>query len=271
MFKRITIAYSIINNRNRGVIPNIAPKLFSKRYFTKDMSQRKVAVIVGAGPGLGNSCARKFASQGYAVALVARSADKLKVLEDEINKSGAQAISVAADATKEADVKKAFDQIKAWGNIEVLVYNAGSFKMASLGDVSSEEFEQHWRINCLGGFNASHQVLADMAKQGHGTIIFTGATASLRGGSKFALLAVGKFGLRALAQSMAKEYGPQGVHVVHAIIDGMIDTDRVRGMVGDKPDFVSPEVIADTYWYLHSQPKQGWVHEIDIRSGSEKW
>jgi NAD(P)-dependent dehydrogenase (short-subunit alcohol dehydrogenase family) len=89
--------------------------------------------------------------------------------------------------------------------------------------------------------------------------------------SKFALLAVGKFGLRALAQSMAKEYGPQGVHVVHAIIDGMIDTDRVRGMVGDKPDFVSPEVIADTYWYLHSQPKQGWVHEIDIRSGSEKW
>lgn len=178
----------------------------------------KVAAILGVGPGLGAAIARRFAREGFAVALMARREESLDGVKKEIEAGGGKALPVPADATDPSSVEAAFEKVKSGlGGPEVFVYNAGAFQMGGILDLSPEKFDECFRANCAGAFYASRQVLPAMVEEGRGTILLTGATASLRGSARFSALAVGKFGLRALAQSMARELGPQGVHVAHIV------------------------------------------------------
>lgn len=238
------------------------------------MSESKVAVVLGVGPGLGAAVAHRFASEGFALGLMARSEEKLTAIQKEIEKGGGTALSIPADATDPTSVSSAFRKVmQQLGPPEVFVYNAGAFQMGGILEITPEQFEYNWKINCFGAFVSVQQVLPAMVERGRGTILFTGATAALKGSARFAGLAVGKFGLRALAQSLAREFGPQGIHVAHIIIDGMIDTPRVRGMAPDreKHTLLSPEAIAETYWQLYLQDATAWTLEIDLRPAVEKF
>lgn len=238
------------------------------------MSESKVAVVLGVGPGLGATVARRFASEGFALGLMARSEEKLTPIQKEIEEGGGTALSIPADATDPASVSSAFAQVmQQLGPPEVFVYNAGAFQMGGILEITPEQFEYNWKINCFGAFVSVQQVLPAMVERGRGTILFTGATAALKGSARFAGLVVGKFGLRALAQSLAREFGPQGIHVAHIIIDGMIDTPRVRGMAPnrEKHTLLSPEAIAETYWQLYLQDATAWTLEIDLRPAVEKF
>lgn len=238
------------------------------------MSESKVAAVLGVGPGLGAAIARRFAREGFAVGLMARSEEKLTSLQTEIEKDGGTALSISADATDPASVTLAFAQVQQkLGNPEIFVYNTGAFQMGGILEITPEQFENNWKANCFGAFLSAQQVLPVMVERGRGTILFTGATASIKGSARFAGLAVGKFGLRALAQSLAREFGPQGIHVAHIIIDGMIDTPRVRGMAPDreKQTLLSPEGIAETYWQIYLQDPTAWTLELDLRPAVEKF
>ena len=238
------------------------------------MNERKVAVVLGVGPGLGAAVARRFAREGFAVGLMARGKDKLTPVQAEIEKDGGTALSIATDATNPASVAAAFAQVRdQLGAPEVFVYNAGAFQMGGILEVTPEQFEQCWKANCFGGFLGAQQVLPAMVARRRGTILLTGATGSLRGGAQFACLAVGKFGLRALAQSLAREFGPQGIHVAHIIVDGQIDTPRLRAMAPDRAThtLLSPAAIAETYWQLHVQDATAWSLELDLRPAVEKF
>ena len=235
---------------------------------------QKVAVVVGVGPALGGAVARRFAREGFAIGLVARTDDALRPLEKEIVASGGIAKGVLADATDPASIAAAFAKLRATlGSVDVLVYNAGAFQMGNVLDVSPAEFERCWKANCFGGFLSAREVLTPMIERGRGTILFTGATASLRGGARFSCLAVGKFGLRALAQSLAREVGPLGVHVAHIIIDGQIDTPRIREMNPNREDhtMLSTDALSETYWQLHAQHPTAWTFELDVRPSVEKF
>ena len=171
-------------------------------------------------------------------------------------------------------MKTAFEQVKTQLNPpDVLVYNAGLFQVGGILELTPEQFENAWKVNCFGAFLGAQQVLPAMLERGRGTILFTGATAALKGSARFAGLAVGKFGLRALAQSLAREFGLQGIHVAHIVIDGMINTQRVRSMLPDREDhtLVEPESIAQLYWQLHLQDKSAWTLELDLRPAVEKF
>jgi NAD(P)-dependent dehydrogenase (short-subunit alcohol dehydrogenase family) len=238
------------------------------------MSERKVAVVLGVGPGLGAAAARRFARAGFAVGLMARGQDKLTPVQQDIEKAGGAALSVPTDATDTASVTAGFNQVREkLGPPDVFIYNAGAFAMGGILDITPEQFEQCWKANCLGGFLGAQQVLPNMVKSGHGTILLTGATASIRGGARFSCLAVGKFGLRALAQSLAREFGPQGIHVAHIIIDGQIDIERPGRDASQrsKHTMLSPEAIAESYWQLHSQDATAWALELDLRPAVEKF
>jgi NAD(P)-dependent dehydrogenase (short-subunit alcohol dehydrogenase family) len=232
----------------------------------------KTAAILGVGPGLGAAVARRFAQQGFAVALMARREESVSSVRGEIEDSGGAALSVSADATDPASVSAAFGRVRGeLGDPEVFVYNAGAFQMGGILDLSPEKFDECFKANCAGAFYAAQQVLPAMVEAGRGTILLTGASAALRGRARFSALAVGKFGLRALAQSMAREFGPQGIHVAHAVIDGQIDTPRVREMSPGREDhtLLSPDAIAETYWQLHSQDRTAWTLELDLRPAVE--
>jgi len=189
------------------------------------MSEKpRVAAIVGVGPGLGRALALRFAQGGLAVALVARREESLRPVQAELTAMGGVSRSFACDAADETSVRETFARVREeLGAPDVLVYNAGAFQMGGVMDLLPNDFERAWRVNCLGALLAAQAVLPHMLEEGKGTLIFSGATASIRGSARFAGLAVGKFGLRALAQSMARELGPMGIHVAHVIIDGVID------------------------------------------------
>jgi NAD(P)-dependent dehydrogenase (short-subunit alcohol dehydrogenase family) len=230
--------------------------------------------VLGVGPGLGAAVARRFAREGHAVALMARSAKSREPVHAELSAAGARTLSVDVDATDAASVAAGFDRAKReLGHADVFVYNAGAFEMGGVLDVSPEAFDRCFRANCAGAFYAVQRVLPDMIAQKRGTVLLTGATASLRGSARFACLAVGKFGLRALAQSVAREVQPLGIHVAHVVIDGQIDTPRARGMFPgrDPRTYLSPDAIAETYWHLHTQDPTAWTLEIDLRPTSEKF
>jgi NAD(P)-dependent dehydrogenase (short-subunit alcohol dehydrogenase family) len=202
--------------------------------------------------------------------------DKLKVVEESIRNTGnnSKVFSVAADATNEQSVKDAFASIRDnLGEVDVLVYNAGGgFKRASIVDLTVADFENNWRASTLGAFLASREVLPNMEKQKSGTIIYTGATASLRGGALLGAFAQSKFSLRAFAQSVAREYQPKGVHVAHVIIDGMVDLESTKKFVNaPEENFISPAAVAETYWSLHSQHPSAWTHELEVRPYVERW
>jgi NAD(P)-dependent dehydrogenase (short-subunit alcohol dehydrogenase family) len=234
----------------------------------------KVAAVLGVGPGLGAAVARRFAREGFAVALMARNEESVDGARQDIEGMGGKALPVATDATDPLSVEAAFGRVREeLGDPEVFAYNAGAFQLGGILEVEPDRFDECFRANCAGAFYAARQVLPAMVEGGRGTILLTGATAALRGSARFAALAVGKFGLRALAQSMAREFGPQGIHVAHVIIDGQINTPRVREMSSDREDhtMLSPDAIAETYWQLHSQDPTAWTLELDLRPAVESF
>jgi NAD(P)-dependent dehydrogenase (short-subunit alcohol dehydrogenase family) len=234
----------------------------------------KVAAVLGVGPGLGAAIARRFAGEGFAVALMARREESVAAVREEIADSGGEALPVATDATDPDSVAAAFEQVRAeLGDPEVFVYNAGAFQMGGVLEVSPAKFDECFRANCAGAFYAARQVLPAMVEAGRGTVLLTGATASMRGSARFSALAVGKFGLRALAQSMAREFGPQGIHISHIIVDGQINTPRMREMAPDREEhtLLSADAIAETYWQLHSQDRTAWTQELDLRPAVESF
>jgi len=238
------------------------------------MKKNRVVAVAGAGPGLGASVARRFAKEGYTAALVARTQSKLEEIQNEIEALGQCALPFTADLTSEKELERVFHEIsEKAGTIDVLVYNAGDFKMQSLLDIDPEGFKRSWEINCLGAFLCSKLALPPMIENKRGTIIFTGATASKRGSAMFARLAVGKFGLRALAQSMAREFGPKGIHVTHVVIDGQIATPFYLETQPERDPrtLLSPESIAEQYWQLHLQGRTSWTLELDLRPSVEKF
>ena len=227
------------------------------------MAEKGIALIVGVGPGLGASLARCCAAAGMNVAMAARDGGRIEPLAGELSKPGVAVRAYDCDAAVEKDVEALFRRVKAdFGEPNLVVYNPGGFVRRSVLDSEADEFERSWRILCLGGFLVGRAAARSMvARAGGGgtggTVIFTGATASLRGSANCANFAVGKFGLRALSQSMARELGPKGVHVAHVVIDGII------GKAGESQ--LDPDAIAETYLAIHRQPKSVWTLELDVR------
>jgi len=234
----------------------------------------RVAAVLGVGPGLGAAVARRFAGEGFAVAVMARREESLTEIRQDIEDDGGTALSVSADATDADSVAAAFERVRGeLGDLEVLVYNAGAFQVGGVLEVSPAQFDECFRANCGGAFYAAREVLPAMVDAGRGTILLTGASAALRGKARFSALAVGKFGLRALAQSMAREFGPHGIHVSHVIIDGQINTPSIRETMPDREEhtLLSPEALAETYWQLHTQDPTAWTLELDLRPSVESF
>jgi len=224
-----------------------------------------VAVVVGAGSGLGAALCRRFAAGGLSVAVARRRPEKAEDLAREI---GGRAYG--CDAAEAESVAALFEAVQRdLGAPELVVFNAGSFQRGGILDIDPADFERSWRTSCLGGFLVGQQAVKAMLPQGKGTLILTGATASLRGGKGFVNLASPKFGLRAVAQSMAREFGPQGIHVAHTVIDGQILNETRGGRYSESERgadaLLKPEAIAETYWHLHQQPRSAWTHELDLR------
>jgi NAD(P)-dependent dehydrogenase (short-subunit alcohol dehydrogenase family) len=236
------------------------------------MSSRETAIVFGVGPGLGWALAKRFATDNMRVAVVARDETKLTSL---IKSEGGRDIrSYSADVSKMEDVLRVFSCVaRDFGEPDLVVFNAGAFQKANVLDIDPADFERCWRVGCLGGLLVGQAAARSMVKSGRGTILFSGATAALRGSAGFANLAVPKFGLRALSQSMARELGPKGVHVGHVIIDGQIESERYRHLVKERGEdsLLAPDAIAEIYLQLHRQPRSAWTHEMDVRPWSEKF
>ena len=246
------------------------------------MSMNKIALVIGAGDATGGAIARRFAREGYTACVTRRSLDKLQPLLEQIRAEGGQAHGFASDARREEEVIALVEQIETTlGPIKVLVFNIGANAPSSILEESARKYFKVWEMACFGGFLNGREVAKRMvarAGDGHkGTIIFTGATASLRGSANFAAFAGAKHALRALAQSMARELGPRGIHVAHVVIDGAIDTAFIRDNFPERyalkaeDGILNPEHIADSYWMLHCQPRDAWTHELDLRPWSEKF
>jgi len=233
---------------------------------------------VGAGVGTGAEIARRFAAEGYALALARRSAAALAPLVDEIHAVGGTAKAFGVDAAEEQAVADLFAAAERdLGPVEVAVFNAAGFTSGSILEASVQDLEQMWRASALGGFLVGREAARRMVPRGNGTILFTGATASVKANAGFAAFAAGKHALRAVARSMAKELGPKGVHVAHLVVDGIIDNPWVREKMPDvaaekgPEGLVSPASIADIYLWLHRQPRGAWTFEIDVRPFKEPW
>jgi NAD(P)-dependent dehydrogenase (short-subunit alcohol dehydrogenase family) len=236
-------------------------------------SSKPVAVVIGAGPGLGASLARRFAAS-YAVAILARNADYLKGLAGELRQGGATLLDLSCDVSDPAQIAGAFRAIrKDLGEPEVLLYNAGTGTFGSITEITPDQYEADWRVNALGAFVAAKEVAAGMIARGHGAILFTGATAGVKAGPKSVSFGPAKFAMRGLAQSLARDLGPKGVHVVWINVDGSIDIPGARGL---KPslkdgDFLKPEAIAETYWHLAHQDPSAWTMELEVRPFKEEF
>lgn len=234
------------------------------------MSQ--AAIVVGVGPGLGWHLAKRFAGEGFHVAMASR--DRAKLEEYRREEPELPLSAYTCDVTDPGDVAALFKGVEAeFGPPAVVVFNAGAFEMAPVTEIAPEDFERCWHVGCYGGFLVGREAAVAMEKSGQGTILFTGATASLRGGPKFANLAVPKFGLRALAQSMARELSPKGIHVAHVIIDGQIRSEKSEHRLeeGGPDSLLEPAAIAEQYWQLHRQHPSAWTHELDLRPWVEKF
>jgi len=237
-----------------------------------------VALVAGVGDGLGGAVARRFAREGHPTVLVARNAERLARIAGEIAQAGGRGIAYVADLREESAVAKLFDDVEAAiGPIDVAVFNTGANYRASILDTPADMFEKVWRLGCYAGFLVGREAARHMVPRGQGTIIFTGATASVRGAANFAAFAAAKGGVRQVAQAMARELGPQGIHVASVIIDGMIDSPRVRerfaGRITELPPegMLRPADIAEVYWQLHQQPRSAWSFEVDVRPWAEKF
>lgn len=238
------------------------------------MTSNQNAVVVGVGPGLGAALVRRFAEGGMNVAIAARHRDQLQDLVQEASQLGGNARAYECDATDADAVTNLFSQVQTdFGTLDLVVYNAGAYAPGSILEIDWQDLERCWRVGCLGGFLVGQAAARLMVARGSGTILFTGATASLRGSARFANLAVGKFGLRAIAQCMARELAPQGVHVAHIIIDGQIASEHYQQLAAERePDaLLAPAAIAESYYHLHLQHRSAWTHELDLRPWVENF
>jgi NAD(P)-dependent dehydrogenase (short-subunit alcohol dehydrogenase family) len=240
--------------------------------------QSKVALVIGAGDSTGAAIARRFAKEGYIACVTRRDAEKLTALVKSIEDAGGKAFGFGSDARKEDQVIGLIDQIeREIGPIEVLVFNIGANVPCSILEETARKYFKIWEMACFGGFLNAREVAKRMVVRGRGTILFTGATAGLRGSANFAAFAGAKHALRALAQSMARELGPKNIHVGHVVVDGAIDTDFIRTSFPERyalksqDGILSPDHIAENYWYIHQQPRDAWTFEIDLRPYMEAW
>jgi NAD(P)-dependent dehydrogenase (short-subunit alcohol dehydrogenase family) len=235
-------------------------------------------LVVGAGESTGGAIAKRFAREGLVACLTRRSAEALDPLVAEIEAEGGRAIGYGCDARDEDAVIDLFARIeKEVAPLEVVVFNPGANVNFPIRETTSRVYRKVWEMACFAGFLTGREAARHMVPRGRGSILFTGATASLRGGAGFSAFAGAKHGLRALAQSMARELGPQGIHVGHVVVDGAIDTPWIRenfpGMVESRPidGLLSPDAIADSYWALHAQARSAWTFELDLRPFDESW
>jgi NAD(P)-dependent dehydrogenase (short-subunit alcohol dehydrogenase family) len=236
----------------------------------------KAALIVGAGDATGGAIARRFAREGYTACVTRRTAEALQPLVERIRAAGGQAVGYGADARDEAAVAALVARIeREVGPIDVAVFNIGANVRFDVTDTTERVYRKVWEMGALAGFLMGREVAKVMLPRGHGTILFTGATASLRGSAGFSAFAGAKHALRALAQSMARELGPRGIHVAHIVIDGAIDTRFIaenfpqRYALKDQAGILDPEHIAENYWHVHRQPRSAWTHELDLRPWME--
>ena len=234
-------------------------------------------IIIGAGPGLGSSLAKKFAKEGHHVFVVRRErhSEELNSLCDEIKEFGGSATAIPSDAREEEQVISLFSEVAKSGPIDCVVFNIGANVFFSIEETTSRVFRKIWEMGTFAGFLVGREAAKHMKDKG--TIIFTGATASMRGGSGFAAFSSAKFGLRAVAQSLARELGPKGIHVAHTVIDGAIDHPWIKENFPDiyklkeVDGILNPDDIAEAYYNLHLQEKTAWTHELDLRPYMEKF
>jgi NAD(P)-dependent dehydrogenase (short-subunit alcohol dehydrogenase family) len=243
------------------------------------MSRAKAGVAwvagVGASAGLGAAVARRFASAGSSVVVTGRNAERLERVAAEIRASGSSAVALAGDVSREADVASIAAKVAELGRLEVAVFNAASADRAPSLELSAAQFESAWRTSTLGGFIFGREALRALLPSERGTLLFTGATASLRGRPPFGAFASAKAGLRSLSQTFAREFGPKGIHVAHIIIDGGIDGERLRSNAPQRArdagadGLLGLDAIAEVYWQLHAQPRSAWTQELDLRPYKE--
>ena len=241
-------------------------------------AEGKSILVIGAGDATGGAIAKRFAREGFSACVVRRNGDKLAPLVADIKAAGGEAHAYGVDARKEDNmIALVADIERDVAPIEIAVFNIGANVNFPIRDTTSRVYYKVWEMACFAGFLMGREVAKVMVPRGRGTIIFTGATASLRGGSGFAAFSGAKHALRALAQSMARELGPQGIHVAHSLIDGAIDTEWIkenfpeRYALKEHDGIVDPDQIADNYWHLHNQQRSAWTHELDLRPWTEKW
>src|ERR1700756_5445952 len=243
---------------------------------------QKVAILVGAGDAIGAAVARRFTKGGYTVCICRRDAAKSQALVDELTTDGRKIHAFSVDARQEAEVQALFVRVeKEIGPIEVCLFNAGSNVNKPLTETTEKLFFKAWELACYAGFLVGREAARVMGPRGRGTILFTGATASLRGGKGFAAFSAAKFGLRAVAQAMARELGPKNIHVVHLIIDAGVDSEAIHARMKAASGIEAKNIpsdsltktssIAEAYWFAHQQAKDGWTHELDLRPAGEKW
>lgn len=242
------------------------------------MSERKALLVVGAGDATGGAVARRFAREGWIACVARRDANAVQALVERIHGEGGQAVPFALDARDPAAVASVFERIERQvAPLEAVVFNVGANARAPIVEMSEQTYRELWEIGAYAGFLVGREAARVMLPRQRGTIVFTGATASLRGGAGFAAFAGAKHALRALAQSMARELGPQGIHVAHVVIDGGIDTRFIaehypqRHALKSRDGILDPEHIAEAYWQLHRQPRTAWTHEMDLRPWIEPW
>jgi NAD(P)-dependent dehydrogenase (short-subunit alcohol dehydrogenase family) len=243
------------------------------------MPDRKVALVIGAGDSTGGAIARRFAREGFFACVTRRHGDKLVPLVQRIEDAGGNARAFGSDARREEAVAVLFETIERdIGPIEVVSFNVGGNVRFPIRETTTRVYTKVWEMCALGGFLVGREAAKVMVPRKRGTILFTGATASVRGGAGYAAFAGGKHALRALAQSMARELGPEGIHVAHVVVDGAIDTEFTRQRAPDRYEdrkttdgILNPESIAENYWTLHCQPRDAWTHELDLRPWSEPW
>lgn len=244
---------------------------------------KPVAVVVGVGAerGLGAALCRRFATEGHHVLVAGRTPQKIEQVVRTIQAQGGSAEPVPTDTTREDDVVRLFDRAMAAGPgldpVDLVVYNAGNNRKLDFRELSAEQFEEFWRIGCFGGFLVGREAARRLVPLGRGSVLFTGASGSLRGKPGFAHFAAAKAGLRMIAQSMAREFGPLGLHVAHVIVDGAIDGQRIRDALPQvierlgEDGLLSLDAIAETYWQIHRQHRSAWTHEVDLRPFKESF
>ena len=244
------------------------------------MTETKAALVVGAGNATGGAIARRFAREGYAAVITrrARNLDQLEALAATIRAEGGVAHPIGADARDEHETEALFERVeREIGAIEVAVFNVGGNVRFGVTETTSRVYRKVWEMAAFAGFLTGREAARHMVPRGRGSILFTGATASVRGGAGFSAFAGAKHALRALAQSMARELGPKGIHVAHVVIDGAIDTQWIeerfpeRYALKDRDGILQPDEIAEAYWMLHRQPRNAWTHELDLRPWIEGW